>query len=76
MKLSPAAESVRESAFFMGIAWEERLATGIDTADEQHRELFGRIDTFLDACDNNRGKTELIGEKDRDFGRVFMDGAA
>lgn len=45
----------------MGIAWEERLATGIETVDEQHRELFCRINAFLDACDNNRGKAELIG---------------
>jgi hemerythrin len=45
----------------MGLAWGEHLATGIDTIDDQHRELFGRLNDFLAACDSGQGKEELLG---------------
>lgn len=45
----------------MGIAWGEHLATGIGEIDVQHRELFRRLNGFLDACDAGKGKLELVG---------------
>lgn len=44
----------------MGIAWKDDLATGISEVDQQHRELFRRINAFLDACDHGTGKEELF----------------
>ncbi len=45
----------------MGLAWGEHLATGIGTIDDQHRELFDRLNAFLAACDAGQGKSELVG---------------
>src|SRR5512142_2380351 len=45
----------------MGIVWGEYLVTGIVTVDEQHKELFRRINEFLNACDDGRGRDDLIG---------------
>jgi hemerythrin len=45
----------------MGILWGEHLATGIEEIDEQHRELFRRLNAFFDACDAGKEKQELIG---------------
>ncbi len=44
----------------MGIEWKEELATGIESIDSHHRELFSRLNTFLDASDAGRGKEELV----------------
>ncbi len=45
----------------MGILWGEHLATGIEEIDEQHRELFRRLNAFFDACDAGKEKKELVG---------------
>ncbi len=45
----------------MGLAWGEHLATGIEAIDDQHRELFGRLNVFLAACDAGQGNEELLG---------------
>lgn len=45
----------------MALEWGEYLATGVGPVDEQHRELFRRLNTFLDACDAGKGKKELLG---------------
>jgi hemerythrin len=45
----------------MGISWGEHLATGIEEIDAQHRELFRRLNAFLDACDAGKEKKELVG---------------
>lgn len=43
----------------MAIEWTKELATGLPVIDEQHRELFRRINTLLDACQHGRGKDEI-----------------
>ena len=43
----------------MAIQWTDELATGVSIIDEQHRELFRRINSLLDACSCGRGKSEL-----------------
>ncbi len=39
--------------------WTEDLAVGIDKIDEQHRELFSRINNLLLAIKEQRCKTEI-----------------
>lgn len=43
-----------------GIEWTESLAIKVGGIDEQHRELFRRLNVFLDACDSGKGKAELV----------------
>ncbi len=43
----------------MAIKWTEELATGVSVIDDQHKELFRRINGLLDACSCGRGKEEL-----------------
>jgi hemerythrin len=43
----------------MNIRWTEDLTTGIMDIDEQHRELFRRIDALDDACRRQEGLEEL-----------------
>lgn len=45
----------------MGIQWRDDLATGIELIDDQHKELFNRLNQFLDACDSGKAKEELLG---------------
>lgn len=45
----------------MGIQWRDDLKTGIDLIDRQHRELFRRLNLFLDACDAGKGEQEVVG---------------
>jgi hemerythrin len=40
--------------------WDRRLETGIDLIDEQHRELFRRIDALELAIYKSRATTELV----------------
>lgn len=44
----------------MIIAFDENLLTGNATIDEQHKELFQRIERFGTLCENNGGKIEAI----------------
>lgn len=44
----------------MGIAWQENLAVGVDTIDDQHKELLRRFDSLLQACNKGRGREELV----------------
>lgn len=39
----------------MAIEWTPDLATGVDLIDEQHKELFRRIDALLEACMRGEG---------------------
>jgi hemerythrin len=43
----------------MAIAWTEDLATGSRIIDSQHQELFARINSFLEACQNAGGAEQL-----------------
>lgn len=44
----------------MAIEWRENLATGNDTIDRQHMELFRRFNTLLTACNQGKGKEEVV----------------
>ena len=41
--------------------WKKELAVGIETIDEQHRELFRRINGLLQAIKEKRCKSEIDG---------------
>ncbi len=43
----------------MAIEWTEDLATGVQTIDDQHKELFGRINVLLNACNMGKGRMEI-----------------
>ncbi|MBI5826554.1 MAG: hemerythrin family protein [Deltaproteobacteria bacterium] len=40
----------------MGLIWTASLATGVDWQDSQHKDLFCKINEFIEAI--NRGKTQ------------------
>lgn len=44
----------------MAIEWSKTLATGVAWQDRQHRELFKRINTLLDAVAVGLGKEEAV----------------
>jgi hemerythrin len=44
----------------MAIEWRENLETGIDTVDDQHRELFSRFNKLLEACNAGKGREEVL----------------
>lgn len=43
----------------MAIEWSENLATGNSVIDDQHKELFRRFDSLLNACNQRKGKDEV-----------------
>ncbi|MHB8883073.1 MAG: bacteriohemerythrin [Thermodesulfovibrionales bacterium] len=43
----------------MAIEWTQDLATGVPVIDDQHKELFRRINTLLEACSRRKGKEEI-----------------
>ena len=45
----------------MSIQWTESLAVGIPLVDEQHKELFNRVNMLLDASSKGKGKEEITG---------------
>lgn len=45
----------------MAIQWKEDLSTGSVKIDNQHKEIFRRINGLLDACNEGKGKTEVCG---------------
>ncbi|HWI39994.1 MAG TPA: bacteriohemerythrin [Verrucomicrobiae bacterium] len=44
----------------MAIEWRKDLETGVGQIDDQHRELFKRFNGLLDACNQGKGKDEVI----------------
>ncbi len=44
----------------MIITFDENLLTGNETIDEQHKELFQRIERFITLCEDGGGKVEAI----------------
>jgi hemerythrin len=45
----------------MAITWNPKLSTGIDWQDEEHKELFARIDALLDAMRHSHARSSLDG---------------
>jgi len=45
----------------MAIQWTDSLATGIDTIDEQHKELIVMVNNLLEACQKGKGKLIMAG---------------
>ncbi len=43
----------------MTINWTDDLRVGVDTIDNQHKELFNRINNLLDACVQGKGREEI-----------------
>jgi hemerythrin len=43
----------------MFLKWHDELLTGNEDIDEQHRELFRRVDTLLQACKAKRCRDEI-----------------
>lgn len=43
----------------MAIEWTEDLAMGVTEIDDQHKELFRRINDLLDACNQRKAKDEV-----------------
>ena len=43
----------------MAIEWTEDLAVGFNTIDDQHKELFKKINQMLEACTQGKGKEVL-----------------
>ncbi len=43
----------------MAIQWDPKLAVGVPIVDEQHQELFARVNALLDAMMHKRGKEEI-----------------
>lgn len=41
------------------IEWNSRLATGIDEIDDQHKELFNRVNLLMEACNVGKGREEV-----------------
>ena len=42
------------------MTWNESLSVGYELIDNQHRELFARIDSFYEALKAGRGKQEVL----------------
>jgi hemerythrin len=45
----------------MAVSWTEDLATGIEVIDDQHKEIFKRIDGLLEACKAGKGREAVAG---------------
>ena len=43
----------------MAIVWTQKLATGVTRIDDEHRELFDRVNRLLDAMQAARGREEI-----------------
>ncbi|MGC8971154.1 MAG: bacteriohemerythrin [bacterium] len=43
------------------MSWNKNLEVGISTVDSQHKNLINKLNEFLDACIQKKGKDELMG---------------
>jgi hemerythrin len=43
----------------MGISWRDDLASGVNEIDDQHKEIFSRINSLLDAARQGKGKEDV-----------------
>ncbi len=48
----------------MALLWTDDLETGVEMIDQQHQELFARIGQLLDACNQGKGKAEVVSTLD------------
>lgn len=44
----------------MSIGWSNELATGVAAIDNQHKEIFKRVDRLAAACSDGKGKDEVL----------------
>lgn len=44
----------------MALTWTEDLAVGYGLIDEQHKELFSRFNSLLQACKEGKGRTTMV----------------
>ncbi len=44
----------------MSITWNNNLLTGVELIDSQHKELFGRFDSLVAACNQGKGRDEVM----------------
>jgi len=44
----------------MSIEWTSDLATGVDQIDDQHKEIFKRVNRLSEACNAGKGKEEVL----------------
>lgn len=44
----------------MAITWRKNYEVGIEKVDEQHKELFQKINNLLEACTNHKGREEVV----------------
>lgn len=42
------------------VAWSPLLESGVPGIDQQHEEMFHRVNAFLDACKGGRGRESLL----------------
>jgi hemerythrin len=45
----------------MAVEWTQDLAVGVKIIDEQHQEIFRRVDALLEACKAGKGKQAVGG---------------
>ncbi len=45
----------------MSVIWKPDLAVGVKAIDEQHKEIFRRVDVLLESCKAGKGKA-VVGE--------------
>ncbi|MDF2885594.1 MAG: hemerythrin-like metal-binding protein [Clostridiaceae bacterium] len=53
-----------ERCDYMQMLWDSKLAVGVDKIDNQHKELFNRINSLMDAMKEGKGKNEVMGTLD------------
>ncbi|HZV81838.1 MAG TPA: hemerythrin family protein [Geobacteraceae bacterium] len=44
----------------MSITWNNNLLTGVELIDSQHKELFSRFDSLVAACNQGKGRDEVM----------------
>ena len=44
----------------MSFEWSSELATGVVEIDNQHKEIFNRVNRLSDACGEGKGKDEVL----------------
>ncbi|MBI5810314.1 MAG: hemerythrin family protein [Deltaproteobacteria bacterium] len=52
-------DAERLESLRMAIVWSKSLSTGVEWQDRQHKELFKRINTLLEAMNLGSGKAEV-----------------